>query len=74
MIEKIEGVMPDLTQENIDRLLELFPDAATELLDENGNLVRGIDFDVLRSDLDRGGGALCGRSSRALPVHLAGQA
>ena len=28
-IEKIHGITPDLTRENVDRLLALFPDVAT---------------------------------------------
>ena len=42
---------PDLTQRNIDRILELFPEVATERLDEDGNPVRAIDFDLLRQEL-----------------------
>ena len=32
-IEKIHGITPDLTKENVDRLLALFPDVATEITD-----------------------------------------
>ena len=32
-IEKIHGITPDLTRENVDRLLALFPDVATEITD-----------------------------------------
>jgi len=42
---------PDLTQENIDRLAELFPNCVTESRDEKGSLKRAIDFDLLRQEL-----------------------
>lgn len=35
-MEKIERTTPDLTQENVDRLAELFPSVVTEALDEKG--------------------------------------
>ncbi|MDO4796709.1 MAG: hypothetical protein Q4A01_01680 [Coriobacteriales bacterium] len=47
-MEKIERTTPDLTQENIDRLAELFPSVVTEALDEEGRPKRAIDFDALR--------------------------
>lgn len=50
-MEKIELSTPDITQENIDKIAALFPDAMTESMDEDGNIVRSIDFDVLRQDL-----------------------
>ena len=37
-IEKIHGITPDLTKENVDRLLALFPDVATE---DRQNRTRG---------------------------------
>lgn len=42
---------PDLTSDNIDKLAELFPTVVTEGLDEDGNPVRAIDFDLLRQEL-----------------------
>lgn len=41
----------DITQENIEKVAALFPDAVTEAFDDDGNVVRAIDFDVLRQDL-----------------------
>lgn len=32
-IEKIQGITPNLTKENVDKLLTLFPDVATEITD-----------------------------------------
>lgn len=50
-MEKIEMATPDITQENIERIAALFPDAVTEAYDDGGNLIRAIDFDALRQDL-----------------------
>ncbi len=43
---------PDLVAKNIDALAELFPNCLTEAADENGKLVRRIDFDLLRQELE----------------------
>lgn len=48
-IEKIHGITPDLTKENVDRLLALFPDVATEITDpKTGRTERAVDFDALK--------------------------
>lgn len=50
-MEKLTQHSPDLTQRNIDKLAELFPAVVTEALDEGGNPIRAIDFDLLRQEL-----------------------
>lgn len=51
-IEKIHGITPDLTRENVDRLLALFPDVATEFTDpKTGRTERAVDFDALKERL-----------------------
>lgn len=47
-MEKIERMTPDITQENIERLMELFPSVATEVTDPDGKPQKAIDFDALR--------------------------
>lgn len=47
-IEKLDASTPDLTQQNIERLLELFPDCRTEGSREDAPMV---DFDLLRQAL-----------------------
>ena len=42
---------PDLADENFKKLAALFPNAVTETKDENGNVVRAIDADVLRQEI-----------------------
>lgn len=43
---------PDLTNVNIDRIAELFPNVITESTDEHGVTRRAIDFDRLRQELN----------------------
>ena len=47
-IEKLDASTPDLTQQNIERLLELFPECRTEGAREDAPMV---DFDLLRQAL-----------------------
>ena len=42
---------PDLAAENFKKLAALFPNAVTEALDENGEVVRAIDADVLSQEI-----------------------
>lgn len=42
---------PDLTERNIEKIAELFPTVITEGVDDDGNVVRGVDFDLLRQEL-----------------------
>lgn len=42
---------PDLTQGNIAKIRELFPDCVTEATDENGKLRYAVDFDQLKQEL-----------------------
>ena len=42
---------PDMTQENIARIREFFPNCVTEAHDDSGELTLRIDFDLLRQEL-----------------------
>jgi len=50
-MEKLRLHSPDLTQENIAKLAELFPGCVTETQAEDGKPKRAIDFDQLRQEL-----------------------
>ena len=51
-IERIQGITPDLTKENVDKLLALFPDVATEITNpQTGATERAVDFDALKERL-----------------------
>jgi adenine-specific DNA-methyltransferase len=50
-MDKLKMHSPDLTQDNIAKLAELFPNCATEAMGDDGTLKRVIDFDQLRQEL-----------------------
>ncbi len=50
-MEKLKMHSPDVTQDNIAKLAELFPNCVTETRDEHGAVKRAIDFDQLRQEL-----------------------
>ncbi|MDE6242019.1 MAG: site-specific DNA-methyltransferase [Anaeroplasmataceae bacterium] len=50
MSEKLTMSTKDLTQENIKKIRELFPNAVTECV-EDGKTALGIDFDILKQEL-----------------------
>tara|TARA_R110001599_G_scaffold12658_4_gene59096 strand:- start:3291 stop:5210 length:1920 start_codon:yes stop_codon:yes gene_type:complete len=52
-MDKLKMHSPDITQQNIDKLLELFPNCKTEKQDANGELGTGIDFDLLKQELSK---------------------
>ncbi len=41
---------PDLTEQNINRVAELFPTVITETVDGDGSPVRAFDVDLLRQE------------------------
>jgi len=50
-MEKMKMHSPNLTQENIARIRELFPGCVTEAQGEGGQLRLAVDFDQLRQEL-----------------------
>ena len=50
-MDKLKMHSPDLTQDNIARIRELFPGCVTEAADKNGKLLLAVDFDQLRQEL-----------------------
>lgn len=50
-VNKLKMHSPDLTEANIERLAEVFPNCVTEAQDEHGKLKRAIDFDQLKQEL-----------------------
>lgn len=51
-MEKLKMHTPDLAEENYQKLAALFPDAVTETIDEDGNVVRAIDKDTLMQEIN----------------------
>jgi adenine-specific DNA-methyltransferase len=50
-MEKMKMHSPNLTQENITRIRELFPDCVTEAIGKDGKVRLAVDFDQLRQEL-----------------------
>ena len=44
---------PDMVTENIDKIAALFPSAITEMRGEDGEIKRGVNFEVLKQLLSR---------------------
>lgn len=50
-MDKLKMETPNLTEQNIDRIAELFPGVITEKRDENGKLTRAVNFELLKQQL-----------------------
>lgn len=50
-MEKMKMESVNMTSENIEKIGALFPNCITEMKDENGNLKKGINFEVLKQIL-----------------------
>lgn len=50
-MEKLKMHTPNKADENFHKLAALFPDAVTETINENGEVVRAIDKDVLMQEI-----------------------
>jgi adenine-specific DNA-methyltransferase len=51
IVDKLKMHSPNLTQDNIARIRELFPGCVTEAQGEDGSLKLAVDFDQLRQEL-----------------------
>ena len=51
MTNKLKMHTPNLADENFKKLAALFPNAVTETINEDGEVVRAIDADVLRQEI-----------------------
>lgn len=50
-MKKLQMQTKDIASENFQKLAAMFPNAVTETIDENGEVVRAIDADVLRQEI-----------------------
>ncbi len=50
-MDKLKMHSPDITQENIEKIRDLFPGCVTEAADDQGKLTYYVDFDQLRQEL-----------------------
>ena len=47
MTDKLKMHSPNKVDENIEKIVALFPNCLTEVKDEDGKVVPAIDFDIL---------------------------
>lgn len=52
-MDKLTMHSPDMTEQNIDKLLALFPNCKTEKQNAKGELETAIDFDLLKQELSK---------------------
>ena len=52
-MNKLKFETPDMVSENIDKIAALFPSAITEMRGEDGEIKRGVNFEVLKQLLSR---------------------
>jgi len=52
-MDKLKMQTPDLTDKNIEQIAGLFPNVITETKDENGNVKKAVDFDLLKQILSK---------------------
>ena len=51
-MEKLDLHTPDLVKKNIEAIAAAFPNVITEVRDEQGNVQRAVDFDLLKQELN----------------------
>ena len=51
-MDKLKMHTINKADENYQKLVEMFPNAITETIDENGDVVRAIDKDVLMQEIN----------------------
>ena len=52
-MDKLKMHSPNLVDQNIDKLAQLFPNCVTETQGDDGKLRKAIDFDQLKQELSR---------------------
>ena len=53
MSDKLKMHSPNLVDANIEKISALFPNCITETKDENGELKKAVDFDLLKQELSQ---------------------
>ena len=54
-MEKMKMESKDMLEQNVEIIAELFPNCITEAKDEDGNLKKAVNFDMLRQMLSGSG-------------------
>lgn len=50
-MDKLIMKSKDITQKNVEKIAELFPNVIVEAKDEKGNITKVIDFELLKQEL-----------------------
>lgn len=50
-MDKMEMKTPNMADENFKKLIEIFPNIVTETIDENGNVIRAINKEMLEQEI-----------------------
>ena len=50
-MDKLDMQSENLVNENIDKIAKLFPNCITEGTNDNGEIVKLVDFDLLKQEL-----------------------
>ena len=50
-MEKLKMQTPNLVDKNVEQIAKIFPEVITEIKNEHGDIVKGIDFDILKQKL-----------------------
>jgi adenine-specific DNA-methyltransferase len=68
-MNKLKMHSPNLVDTNIEKISALFPNCITESKDENGELKKAVDFDLLKQELSQ---ILCTRqiSQNPYPIRI----
>lgn len=51
IMDKMDMQTPNMADEKLKKLIEIFPNIVTETIDEDGNVVRAIDKDILMQEI-----------------------
>src|SRR5690606_17037562 len=51
IMDRLKMKSKDITKENVEKIAELFPNVIVEVKDENGNIRKAIDFELLQQEL-----------------------
>ena len=49
-MKKLDMKTTEVTEENIDKLAAIFPHCITEVKEEDGTIIRGVDFNLLKQE------------------------
>ena len=50
-MEKLKMQTPNLVDKYVEQIAKIFPEVITEIKNENGDIIKGIDFDLLKQKL-----------------------